>query len=465
MSGIKHPFRLAGQCASVIGRAVAVLCFLLFFQDLAAIAETPRAIGVRVSGDASRSRFVADLSAPVSYSVYVLANPYRIVVDMPEVNFQLPPGIGQQARGLIREYRFGKLETGQSRFVLDVAGPVLIEKSFLIPPNAEQPARLVVDIVPTDNATFLKTHLAEQVLGTKADLTAITLAKATPEPTAKAEAVADAPEALPFAGPKSAKTISVPLPRPKPGSTPLVLQADDEPAAKPKRSKRVIVIDPGHGGIDPGAIGIGKTKEKDVVLAFAQVFRDKLHATGRYHVVMTRDDDSFVTLKERVRIARRADADLFIAIHADKVRGPTARGATVYTLSEKASDAEAEALAQKENLADVIGGVDLGGGNEEVNDILIDLTQRETKNHSMFFAKKAVRQLTPVTLMTGRPMRSAGFVVLKAPDIPSVLLELGYLSSDADEKLLNSDAWREEVGGALLSAIDGYMATEIAQRQ
>ena len=150
---------------------------------------------------------------------------------------------------------------------------------------------------------------------------------------------------------------------------------------------------------------------------------------------MTRDDDRFVTLKERVRIARRAQADLFIAIHADKVRGPTARGATVYTLSEKASDAEAEALAQKENLADVIGGVDLGEEKEEITDILIDLTQRETKNHSMVFAKKAVRELKPVTLMTGRPMRSAGFVVLKAPDIPSVLLELGYLSSKADEKL------------------------------
>jgi N-acetylmuramoyl-L-alanine amidase len=271
---------------------------------------------------------------------------------------------------------------------------------------------------------------------------------------------------LPFADARP-EAPKVPLPRPKPGSGEGLQQAAPQPAPvdKPERTRRVIVIDPGHGGIDPGAIGVGKTKEKDVVLAFAQAFRDQLRATGRYDVIMTRDDDRFVTLKERVKVARRTQADLFIAIHADKVRGPTARGATVYTLSEKASDAEAEALAQKENLADVIGGVDLGGSNEEVNDILIDLTQRETKNHSLFFAKRAVRQLKPVTLMTGRPMRSAGFVVLKAPDIPSVLLELGYLSSDADEKLLNSDAWRKEVGAALVTAIDGYMATEIAQRQ
>ncbi len=458
--------RLVRRTALATARIAFAFYFLIIFQGLAAIAETPTAIGARVSGDATRSRFVADLSAPVGYSVYVLANPYRIVIDMPEVKFQLPAGIGQRVRGLIREYRFGKLDKGQSRFVLDVEGPVLIERSFLIPPQGEQPARLVVDIIPTDNATFLKTHLAEQVGDAKTDLTSITLAKATSEPAAKEDAFADAPDALPFTADNSLK-ISPPLPRPKPGNAQSGLQAAPEPPQpdKPKRINRVIVIDPGHGGIDPGAIGIGKTKEKDVVLAFAQVLRDQLRATGRYEVVMTRDDDSFVTLKERVRVARHTQADLFIAIHADKVRGPTARGATVYTLSEKASDAEAEALAQKENLADVIGGVDLGAGNEEVNDILIDLTQRETKNHSMFFAKKAVRQLTPVTLMTGRPVRSAGFVVLKAPDIPSVLLELGYLSSDADEKLLNSDAWRKQIGAALVNAIDGYMATEIAQRQ
>jgi N-acetylmuramoyl-L-alanine amidase len=460
VTAINGRYGFSRKSAWTIARLIAVLCVFLVFQDLAAIAQTPTATGARVSGDDTRSRFVADLSSPVGYSVYVLASPYRIIIDVPEVNFQLPPGIGQQVRGLIREYRYGKLENGQSRIVLDVAGPVLIEKSFLIPPQGDQPARLVVDIVPTDNATFLKTHLAEQVQSAKADLTGITLAKTTSEPEAEAEMTNEAPQALPFAGATIERPM-VPLPRPKPGSAKIELPPSSEP---PQRTKRVIVLDPGHGGIDPGAVGVGKTKEKDVVLAFALVLRDRLRATGRYEVVMTRDDDRFVTLKERVRIARRTQADLFMAIHADKVRGPTARGATVYTLSDKASDAEAEALARKENLADVIGGVDMGG-SEEVNDILIDLTQRETKNHSMFFAKKAVRELRPITLMTGRPLRSAGFVVLKAPDVPSVLLELGYLSSDADEKLLKSDSWREEVGEALVTAIDAYMATEIAQRQ
>jgi len=440
----------------VSARAAAIVIFIIIYQSLTAIAETPKATGARVSGDTTRSRFVADLTSPVGYSVYVLANPYRIVIDLPEVNFQLPEGIGRQVRGLIQEYRFGKLDNGQSRFVLDVQGPVLIEKSFLIPPQGDQPARIVVDIVPTDNATFLKTHLAEQIQHAKADLASATALDA---PSAENQ-----PKKVALSGASDPTPLATPLPRPKPGQGQAVAEPV-KPPETPKKTRRVIVIDPGHGGIDPGAIGIGKTKEKDVVLAFALVLRDQLRATGQYDVVMTREADEFVTLKERVRKARHASADLFIAVHADKVRGPTARGATVYTLSEKASDAEAEALARKENLADVIGGVDFGGGSEEVTDILIDLTQRETKNHSMFFAKKAVRELKPITIMTGRPLRSAGFVVLKAPDVPSILLELGYLSSEADEALLKSRPWQEKVGAALVSAVTSYMATEIAQRQ
>jgi N-acetylmuramoyl-L-alanine amidase len=177
---------------------------------------------------------------------------------------------------------------------------------------------------------------------------------------------------------------------------------------------------------------------------------------------MTRDDDHFVSLLDRVRVAREHQADLFVAIHADTVRGQSARGATIYTLSDRASDAEAEALAQKENRADIIAGVNLTAENEEVADILIDLAQRESKYHSLAFARKAVGQLKPVTHMTGRPMRSAGFVVLKAPDVPSILLELGYLSSRSDAKLLTSAKWQSQVATALAKAIDSYFSTEVA---
>jgi len=235
--------------------------------------------------------------------------------------------------------------------------------------------------------------------------------------------------------------------------------------AKRADGRRVIVIDPGHGGIDPGAVGVRRTKEKDVVLAFSRALRDRLQANKNYEVVLTRDSDIFLSLKQRVAIARENQADLFIAVHADTVRGRSVRGATLYTLSEKASDAEAEALAQKENRADIIGGIDLATENQEVADILIELAQRETKNHSIFFAKKAANQLQVVTHMTGKPTRSAGFVVLKAPDVPSILLELGYLSNKADEALLVSPKWQTEVTQAMAKAIDTYFSTELAARQ
>jgi N-acetylmuramoyl-L-alanine amidase len=170
-------------------------------------------------------------------------------------------------------------------------------------------------------------------------------------------------------------------------------------------------------------------------------------------------------LKQRVQIARRSQADLFIAIHADTVRSSRVRGATVYTVSDKASDAEAEELAHQENRADIIAGVDLSAENPDITDILIDLTQRETKNHATFFARKAVKELRPITLMTGKPLRSAGFVVLKAPDVPSILVELGYLSNKSDESLIVSPSWQSKTAAALVKAIDAYFSTEIAQRQ
>ncbi len=177
---------------------------------------------------------------------------------------------------------------------------------------------------------------------------------------------------------------------------------------------------------------------------------------------MTRNGDSFLTLQERVGIARNADADLFIAIHADSIRGRSARGATVYTASDEASDEEAAELARKENRSDIIAGVDLAKESDEITGILIDLAQRETKNYSVFMAKKVVRHMKPVTKLNSRPLRSAGFLVLMAPDVPSILLELGYLSNRADENLLVSAAWRGKISRVLSLAIDSYFATRLA---
>jgi N-acetylmuramoyl-L-alanine amidase len=426
--------------------AVALASTLLVLCAGMARAETPAVTGARIGGDQGRTRFVADMTQPVSYSIYVLPDPYRVIIDMPGVDFRLPDDAGSEGHGLIKAYRFGPMDEKRSRVVIDTAGPVLIAKSYIVKAEGDQPARIVAELVATDEVSFLAAFSGEQRL-------------------AKGE---ETPPASPGADETDIADIA-PNGAAAPAGDAALAEGESKPPAKVERAKRdgrhIVVIDPGHGGIDPGAIGHSKTKEKEVVLDFGLALRDKLKATGKYEVIMTRTDDRFLSLKQRVQIARKAEADLFIAIHADTVRSSRVRGATVYTVSEKASDAEAEEMARRENRADIIAGIDLAAENQDITDILIDLTQRETKNHATFFARKTVKELRNATNLTGKPLRSAGFFVLKAPDVPSVLLELGYLSNRNDEALIASPAWRAKTAAALARAIDTYFATEIAQRQ
>ena len=366
----------------------------------------------RISGTLQSTRFEADVNSSVGFSATVLKAPYRVIIDIADVSFDLPAGAGRKAGGLIRSFRYGLVEDRKSRIVLDVTGPVLIGKSQVIPAKGKKPAHIVVEILPTTPENFQLTYEKENTpvaSGSSAEQTA------TISPAA------------------------VPPPQP--------IEAE---------LRKIIVIDPGHGGIDPGAISHKKTKEKDVVLAYGIALRDALQKSTHYKVVMTRDSDTFISLDERVKIARENKADLFIAIHADTVDEKDVRGTTLYTVSDKATDAEAEALAQKENRADVIAGIDLGNQTKTVSDILINLAQRESKNQALYFAKKAVTQLQPYARFTGKPVRSAAFVVLKAPDVPSVLVELGYLSSSEDENLLNSADWRNNMATAMTHAVDDY---------
>jgi N-acetylmuramoyl-L-alanine amidase len=366
----------------------------------------------RVAGDRERTRFIADLSKKVDVHVFALASPYRVIVDAPDVNFQMPEGVGKEKRGLITAYRYGLFAPGKSRIVIDVGGPFLIDKAFVLEPRDDQPARLVVDLVPTDEKTF-QSKLKETRPPEQASAASMTL----PEPPVRA------------------------------------------PDAKP-----VIVLDPGHGGIDPGTSSADGVTEKDVVLAFAKSLKAKLEATGRYEVYLTREDDTFLPLRERVEFAQKKGAGLFLSIHADYFPQQTekATGATVYTLSEQASDEEAKELATKENFSDALAGVALPSDSDEVvANILIDLAQRETQNRSSVFARSIVGELAG-NLHT-RKLRSAGFRVLKAPDVPSVLLEIGFLSNPDDEKHLVSDAWRDRMGNSLVEAIDGYFAKRVAR--
>lgn len=403
---------------SVLARAVAcaVLLASLYPCGSAAKAESNPAVAkdARVAGDRERTRFIADLSKKVDVNVFALGNPYRVIVDAPDVNFQMPDGVGKEKRGLITAYRYGLFAPGKARIVLDVSGPFLIDKAFVLEARDDQPARLVIDLVPTDEKTFLAK-----------------LKESRPQ-----QAASDAPSAL--------------------------AQAPSRPAD----SKPVVVLDPGHGGVDPGTSSATGITEKEVVLTFARALKAKLEATGRYEVFLTRDDDTFLPLRGRVEFAQKKGAGLFLSIHADYFPKQTdkATGATVYTLSEEASDEEAKALAAKENFSDALAGVELPSDSDEVlANILIDLAQRETQNRSVIFARSIVGELAGKGSLHTRKLRSAGFRVLKAPDIPSVLLELGFLSNPDDEKRLTSDAWRDNTAAAVAESIDVYFAKRIAR--
>jgi len=366
---------------------------------------------MRIGGDDKQTRFVVDLNRKIDLVAFTLADPYRVVVDLPQTTFTLPAKAGEQARGLVKAFRYGLIMQGGSRIVLDTKGPVRLEKAFVLDAAEAQPARLVLDLIATDRTSFMRN---------------IALVN------------------------RPSHSTSI-----KPSEAPPKADGDARP---------LIVLDPGHGGIDNGTKGSGGELEKDVVLAFAQTLREKLESSGKYRVAMTRSDDTFIPLAERVRFARSRNAGLFISVHADALprREGQAEGATVYTLSENASDAEAARLAEAENKADVIAGVDLTTEPDDVANILVDLAQRETKTFSMQFARTLVGELKAAARLHKHPLKSAGFKVLLAPDVPSVLLELGYMSTKDDLKQLTSAAWRARTAQALAQAVDSFFTPRVA---
>lgn len=390
-----------------------ILCVGAGFTTWQAEARPREAVAkdARLAGDRGRTRFIADLSKKVDVNVFSLADPYRVIVDLPEVNFQMPEGLGTEKRGLVTGYRFGLFAPGKSRIVIDVSGPFLVDKAFVLEARPDQPARLVVDLVATDRTTFLaKLRVA-----------------------------------------RSSIVGSISQPKPE--------------APPPSATKPVIILDPGHGGIDPGTASADGVTEKEVVLAFAKTLRQKLEAKGDYQVYLTREGDTFLALRERVEFAQSKGANLFVSIHADSFpkHANEASGATVYTLSERASDDEAKELAAKENFSDAIAGVELPSDRDEVvANILIDLAQRETQNRSIVFARSVVGEMSAAELHR-KSLKSAGFRVLKSPDVPSVLLELGFLSNPDDEKRLTSEAWRGAMADKVGAAIDAYFAKRVAR--
>jgi N-acetylmuramoyl-L-alanine amidase len=340
--------------------------------------------------------------------------------------------------------RYGLFKAGTSRVVLDLMEPSEVARAEFVPAANGEPLRLLVDLRPVPETQF-----RAQLKSNTVAYSAIAAIAPVTKPTARTLTSSGAGSS----GGTGAATGAL-------GGS-----AAKQPIEEPKRGKPLIVIDPGHGGPDTGTVAASGEMEKAIVLEFAQTLSEKLEKSGKYRVLMTRTDDRFVPLGDRVRFARHEGAALFVSIHADALaaRGEAdVRGATVYTLSDTASDSEAARLAEDENKADAIAGVDLSSEPEEVAGILVDLAQRETKNFSHHFARTVVGELKTAAKLHRNPLKSAGFKVLKAPDVPSVLIELGYVSNKQDLKLMTSDAWRTRTSEAVAQAVNTFFSTRLA---
>ncbi len=371
--------------------------------------QPPVVMSARIGEHDDRTRLVIELSDPVALRAFSLANPNRIILDMPEVAWRLGTPPLPSGHGLIKAYRYGLFRSGNSRMVIDLARPARLGETLAIPPAAGFGYRVVIDLFPTSQSAF------EAEAGWPADLRAR---------EAEAERKAMVATAPPVAG------------------------------------RKVVVIDPGHGGVDSGTQGVNGLLEKDLVLAEGLRLARELRAKG-FTVFMTRDKDSFIPLRDRVAFGRAHRADLFISLHADSNPDRELTGLSIYTLSDGRSDREAAALAKRENQSDVIAGVDLSGGNSPVAPILIDLAQRDTINKSSRFAEAALAQLAGATdILSRSPHRAASLAVLVAPDVPAVLIELGYLSNRSDAAQMNTESWRARVAGAIAAAVARQLSGE-----
>jgi N-acetylmuramoyl-L-alanine amidase len=419
------------SCASLTSDPVAA-------QQMAA-AQPAQAVGVTgvaaatghmVAGDLSRTRFIIGLERHVEFQVFSLSNPNRVIVELPDVKLQLPQFSGHSAVGLVQSFRGGLSAPGKARVVIDVTKPVVVEKASIDRGRDGRSPRLLLEIVPVDAGS--KSAAARKPVMTVAGAAGL-----------------------------GASGVQPPLPKP-------VLR---RPSKDVDVYKPTIVIDPGHGGHDSGAQKYG-TVEKAVVLAFSLKLREKLLATGRYKVLMTRDTDRFVELDERRDYADRNKAALFIAVHADYA-GSQARGATVYSLRDSTMrELQRSANREVANVDNVLTSnqrMDVKRADGDVNavaSILSDLAQREvaaTAERTKVFTGSVVEFMGSSTNMMSNPDREANFRVLKSAKMPSVLIELAYVTNKVDADNLKSDVWRDKVATSILRAVENYFSNQMAR--
>ncbi|HEY8191914.1 MAG TPA: N-acetylmuramoyl-L-alanine amidase [Alphaproteobacteria bacterium] len=401
---------------------------------------------VRFGEHPDKVRIVLELSEATDFRVFLLPDPWRIVIDMPDFGWQVK-AVPTPVTSGIRSIRQGALQAGVSRIVIDMNKPVVIKSVFTLPRDRTAPERLVIDFAGASEAAFRaqkgKVFGRLNVEG-QPPLSSAPLVAAEPSPQQMARNNVPVPPSIPLRDAEidnDSSDSGVTLPPRKPA----------------RDGKPLIVIDAGHGGIDPGAIGSGGIAEKNVTLTMAKELKRQLEASGRYRVMLTRDKDTYLRLHQRIVYAREKEGDLFISLHADSIGKGNVRGASVYTLSENASDEQTEMLAQRENRADLIAGVDLSAEDEVVVNILVDLTMRDTMNQSSFLANTVVDSLNGNGIRTlENPHRSAGFAVLKAPDVPSILIEMGFMSNGADAQMLSGAAFQQKFAKSIVRSLDQY---------
>ncbi len=382
--------------------------FIFFLMAMPAFAAPAELTGYELKLRENGMTLRLKLNQMVDFKTFILANPNRLVVDITAATWKAPKA--EEKIGFVKAVRAGTPQPNTLRVVMDLNQAVIVEDAFMhVPSRVDEPHYLIVQMKP-------------DVTAEKKDFSK---SSPTKEPIKPAEKLVVAEKAF------------IPIPQKKP-------------------ERFTIVIDAGHGGVDPGAIGALSTKEKNITLRYAKHLRDVLQASGRYKVVLTRDSDKYIPLRGRLKKAQEAKGELFISLHADTHPEATMQGLSVYTLSENASDTEAEALAERENKKDIITGVDLSGESQDVTQVLIDLAQRETNNTSARFAELVVAELGTEAKLLKNTHRFAGFAVLKGVGTPSALVELGYLSNPAEEKQLIRSEYQDKLVNAIARAIDTY---------
>jgi len=448
-------------------------CMLVFTSVLAA--QTVHVEEVRISEGSDRTRIVIDLDRSATHTLFTLSNPDRVVVDIPQGRFALGGSKLPDGLGAVGKLRGATRDDGIARLVLDMNSAV-DAKSFLLQPGGGKGYRLVVDLLTGSSTPSIAAAPAKGAPDIKAvaklpsdavalvdqPVVAAAPAKAAPvaQPVAKA---ASEPEVPKYPLSTAEKNIAAAVSE---VATKVVKQA---PAQEGDRTL-VIAIDPGHGGKDPGAIGRGGLQEKKAVLQIGKRLAELVNAEPGMRAIMTRSDDRFLSLKERRDVAARAGADLFVSIHADAVHDRRVGGSTIYALSEKgATDEAAKLVAQRENSADLLGDVALNDKDAMLASVLVDLSQNASLEASISLGDNFINEMGKVSKVRKQQVQQAGFMVLKMPDIPSLLVETAYISNPQEESNLQSVQFQQRLARAMHSGIRSYFyanpppGTRIAQ--